>query len=325
MHRSIFARLAMMAAALVLVAGAARPALAQDEKTPAFAQVLPKDAQVLVTWGAVADATGYTVSRRNAGEEIDKAVVVNATPVKETSLVDMNLKNGQALIYSIQAVFADGSKGEPAQASGTPHAALMLGGKPFQFYDIETTNPGGVAINGNVMTIRASGADIWDGEDGQTFLATPVSGDFTMSFQLNENPKIENDESSDFGKVGAQAKFSLMPDSPYALAFASVLRTPKYMFEGRRTQGGGEGNWSGGIVDEEEKIFPAILRLIRRGNVFSAEVSTDKGATFQRLMDNQTMEGAPAEMQVGIAATAHAADLYINGLIDVPSITLTTP
>lgn len=324
MHRSMTLRLAMAAAALVLVVGGARPAFSQEEKTPAWAQVLPRDGQVLVTWGAVVDATGYTVSRRKAGEEIDKAVVVNAAPIKETSITDSNLTNGTALIYSVQASFADGSKGDPKEAVGTPHAAIMLGGKAFQSYDIETLNPGGVKIENNVLTIRGSGADLWDAEDGHTFLATPVSGDFTITMKLLENPVIENDETDEFGKVGLEAKAGMMPKSPYAFVFTSVLRTPKYMSEGRNDQGGG-GNWSGGIVDDEAKVFPAVFRMTRRGNVFSTEVSLDDGKTFQKVFDDQTMANATAEMYVGIGATAHNADFYVNGKIDPASVVLTTP
>jgi len=322
MHRSMTLRLAMAAAALVLVVGGSRPAFSQEEKTPAWAQVLPKDAQVLVTWGAVVDATGYTVSRRAAGEEIDKAVVVNATPIKETSLTDSNLKNGTALIYSVQATFADGSKGDPKEAVGTPHAAIL--GR-FQSYDIETLNPGSVAIANNVLTIRGSGADLWAGEDGHTFLATPVTGDFTISMKVLENPIIENDESSTAGKVGLEAKAGMIPDSPYAYVFTSVERTPKYMSEGRRNQGGGDGNWSGGIVDDDAKVFPAVLRLTRRGNNFITEVSLDDGKTFQKVHDDQTIENAPAEMYVGIGTTSHTDGLYISSKIDANSIVLTTP
>lgn len=322
MHRTNLARLAMVAAALVLVLGGSRPARAQDEKTPAWAQVLPKDAQVLVTWAAVADATGYTVSRRNHGEGIDKAVVVNAAPIKETSLTDANLKNGTPLVYSVQAVFADGSKGDPKEAVGTPHAPILDG---YQYYDIETLVPGSVTVSGNVLSIRAAGAELWDGQDEQTFLAKPVSGDFTISMQINENPTMDEGASTARGKVGLQAKAGITPGSPAALVFTSVERSPKYMYEGRRNQGGGEGNWSGGIIDDEQKVFPAILRLTRRGNVFSAEVSLDKGATFQKVFDDQTMENAPAEMYVGIVAVALDAESYVNGKIDVPSFKLTTP
>jgi hypothetical protein len=186
-------RLAMVASALALVAGLALPAFAQDEKTPAWAQVLPKDGQVLVTWAAVKDATGYTVSRRMVGEEIDKAKAVNAAPVKETSLVDQGLTNGTSYIYSVVASFADGSKGDPKEAVGTPQAAITLAGKPFQSYDVETLNPGSAKVDGNVLTIQGAGADIWDAADGHTFLATPVSGDFTFTIKLNEKPVIAND------------------------------------------------------------------------------------------------------------------------------------
>jgi hypothetical protein len=316
--------LVALSSALFLVAGT-QTAMAQDEMTPAFAQVLPSDGQVLVTWGAVKDATGYTVSRRNPGEEITSAKVVNGTPTKDTSLIDSGLTNDKPLIYSIEAVFADGSKGEPKEAAGTPHKAIL--GK-FQYYDLETINPGGVTVADNVLTIRASGADIWDGEDGQTFLATAVAGDFTITMQLNEVPKIENDESSAFGKVGVQAKNSITPDDAYALVFASVERTPEFMFEGRRAAGGDSEDWSGPPTDDgvafEDAKFPVWLRLQRTGSTFISSYSND-GTTFKKLADNQNIQNPPATMYVGIAATAHSDGLYVNGKIKADSIVITTP
>jgi hypothetical protein len=320
-------RLAMVASALALVAGLALPAFAQDEKTPAWAQVLPKDGQVLVTWAAVKDATGYTVSRRMVGEEIDKAKAVNAAPVKETSLVDQGLTNGTSYIYSVVASFADGSKGDPKEAVGTPQAAITLAGKPFQSYDVETLNPGSAKVDGNVLTIQGAGADIWDAADGHTFLATPVSGDFTFTIKLNEKPVIANDGSSDFGKVGPQVKAGVNPGSPYALVFASVSRDPEFMLEGRRVQGGGD-TFSGpaggeGVLPDDAK-WPTWLRLVRKGQVFQAFYSED-GTNFKQIFEDQTMQDMPADVYVGIAATSHNDDERVIGKIDVPSITLTTP
>jgi hypothetical protein len=281
-----------------------------------------------VTWAAVKDATGYTVSRRNAGEDISKAVVVNAQPIKETSLTDTGLTNGKPLVYSVQAIFADGSKGDPAEASGTPQTPIL--GK-FQFYDIATTNPGSVAVdNNNVLTIRASGADIWDTADNHTFLATPVSGDFTITMKLLERPVIENGESSDAGKVGLQAKFSITPGDPYALVFASVSRDPEFLYEGRMHAGGGDGatfsgpSSGGDVPGPDDAKFPAWLQLSRKGNVLSSSFSDD-GKTFKKVFDDQTFENVPAQIYVGIAATAHNADFYVSGKIDATSITITTP
>jgi hypothetical protein len=321
MHRRTCIHLTVLAAAMALVAGTIQPARAQDEKTPAFAQVLPADGKALVTWGAVKDATGYIVSRRNVGEDASKNVVVNAQPTKETSLTVEGLTNGTPIIFSVQALFADNSKGDAKEAVGTPHAPIL--GK-FQFYDISTLNPGKVTVDNNVLLIRASGADIWDAEDGQTFLATPVSGDFTITMKLNEVPTIENGEDSTFGKVGLQAKFSITPGDPYALVFASVMRDPEIMYEGRTNPGGGDGNWSGGTTNFDETKFPQFMRLTRRGAVFSAEQSTD-GKTFTKVFDDQTMQNVPQTMFVGIAATAHNADFYVNGKIDATSVTITTP
>jgi hypothetical protein len=324
MYRRTCICLTVLAAAMMLAGGATRPVFAQDEKTPAFAQVLPKDGQVLVTWATVKDATGYTVSRRNAGEDISKAVVVNAQPIKETSLTDTGLTNGKALTYAVQAIFADGSKGDPKEASGTPNPPVL--GK-FQLYDIETINPSTVTVDSNnVLTIHAAGADIWDNLDGQAFLATPVSGDFTLTAKILAAPTGGDPT---YGKVGVQAKFSITPGDPYAFVFASVARDPEFMFEGRTVAGGGDGNFSGpssggDVPDPDNAKFPVWLQLKRVGNVFSSSYSND-GKTFSKVFDDQTFDNAPKDMFIGIAATAHDDSTYLDGKIDATSITITTP
>jgi regulation of enolase protein 1 (concanavalin A-like superfamily) len=323
MHRRTCIHLTVLAATMALVAGTIQPARAQDEKTPAFAQVLPADGKVLVTWAAVKDATGYTVSRRNVGDDISKAVVVNAQPIKETSLAVDGLTNGTPILFSVQAIFADGSKGDPKEAVGTPQTPIL--GK-FQFYTLETTNPGSVSVdNNNVLTIHSAGADIWDTADGQTFLATPVSGDFTLTAKVLGAP---TGGEPTYGKVGVQAKYSITPGDPYALVFASVARDPEFMFEGRRQAGGGD-NFSGpsaggDIPDPDNAKFPVWLRLTRKGNVLSSSYSND-GKTFSPVFDDQTFDNAPQTMYVGIAATSHDDATYLDGKIDATSITITTP
>jgi len=324
MHRRTCIHLTVLAAAMALVAGTIQPARAQDEKTPAFAQVLPADGKVLVTWAAVKDATGYTVSRRNVGEDISKAVVVNAQPIKETSLTVDGLTNGTPILFSIQAIFADGSKGDPKEAVGTPQAPIL--GK-FVFYTIETTNPGSVTVDSkNVLTIHTAGADIWDTADGQTFLATPVTGDFTLTAKVLGAP---TGGEPTYGKVGLQAKFSITPGDPYALVFASTHRDPEFMFEGRIDAGGGGTNFSGpssggDVPDPDSAKFPVWLQLKRVGKVLSASYSND-GKTFSKVFDDQTFDAAPQTMYVGIAATSHDDATYLDGQIDATSITITTP
>jgi len=53
----------------------------------------------------------------------------------------------------------------------------------WQSADIGDTEPGSTDIVGDVITITANGADIWDSADGCRYVYREVSGDFEISLR----------------------------------------------------------------------------------------------------------------------------------------------
>jgi hypothetical protein len=325
MQRKAFRHLTALAAGMALAVGATRSVPAQGTpRAPAGVTAFPSDGSVLIAYGGVPNAVGYNIYRREAAQAADQNALVNAQPALQTFFIDSGLANGKPLLYSVKAVFLEGDKRAEGPASAevvvTPHAPIL---GAFFWHDIGTMNPGRVTVNGNVLEIRASGDDIYDNADGQTFLAVPVAGDYTLTAKLLEKPTIEDGLESNSGKAGVQIKFSLQDGDPYAFAFASVSRDPEFMFEGRRIFGGGpDGNFAGGTTSEADAKFPVWLRLVKKEDTISALQSYD-GKTFEEIFDAQEFAHLPVVTYAGITATAHSDERYINARFELSSLQIT--
>jgi regulation of enolase protein 1 (concanavalin A-like superfamily) len=323
MHRSIYSCLAMMAVALGLVAGGTAYAAPVD--TPSAPILTPDDGRVLVEFGGVLKATGYNVYRHAAG---GTAALVNATPTTQSWLVDDNngagLTNGTPLFYSVKAV-VNGAEG-PASAENVTTPAPPLFGS-LRLYNITTPGinpaPGSVTLDSasDTVTIHASGDDIWDAQDGQSFLAAPVTGDFTITAKFLGAP---TGGEPTYGKVGLMMRTGLEPLDPYAYAFISVHRDPAIMFEFRKLlDGTGNGGGGNGDIADDQK-YPVYLRLSRQGTTMSAQQSLD-GSNWTDIYDAQDFTRLPPTVYVGVSATAHMDGSYLDGKFQASSLSITTP
>jgi hypothetical protein len=331
------------AAALALAAVLAGPAWAQlvvgPFVAPASFYVIPRDGAIVLSWSAVLNPAlvGYNVYRRDTGRAADANVLMNATPIIITSVVDAGadnkgLKNGTSYIYSVKGVFL-GSDGKPVEGSATRDVVATAQAPVkglFTLYDIQTLNPGSAAVDaGNVLTIQGSGADVWDNVDAFSFLAVPVSGDFQITIKVLERPAKVTAATNNSGKVGLQIKTDLTPGSAYAYIFASITRDPEHHFEGRGTVNGSGTNKTfseGSTINSADATFPVWLRLVRKGSVIQAFIATNAaGTNFQQVGSDQDFGTLPNIVQVGVAATAHADGTYVLGKLDYSSLKIENP
>jgi hypothetical protein len=331
-------------AALVLAAGLAGPAQAQLVVGPFVAPspfyVIPRDGAIVLSWGAVLNPAlvGYNVYRRDPGQTADKNVLMNATPLVITSAIDAGadnrgLANLTAHIYSVRAVYL-GTDGKAVEGPSTrdivASAQAPIKGI-FTLYDIETLTPGNATLDAsNVLSIRGSGAEIWDTRDAHSFLAVPVSGDFQITIKLNERPSKATPGVSNSGKIGLEIKTDLQVGAPYAYLFASVARSPnEYLYEGRKNFGGGDASLrfsQGPGIDTTVATFPVWLRLVRKGNVIQAFIALDAaGASFTQVGDDQDFGTLPPIVQVGVAASALSEGDYVLGKLDYNTLKIESP
>lgn len=304
---------------------------------PSSFYLVPRDGAIVLTWSAVLNPAlvGYNVYRRETGRTADTNVLMNATPLLTTSAVDAGadnkgLKNGTAYVYSVKGVFL-GSDGKAVEGPATRDIAATAQPPIRGFlvlYDIETLNPGSATLDAsNLLTIQGSGAGVSDTVDALSFAAVPVANDFQVTIKLNERPSKATTGTSDFGNVGLQIRTDLAPRSAYASLFAAVTRNPEHLFEGRGTVNGAGANRSfsvGSGIDSAAATFPVWLRLVRRGAVIQAFISTN-GTTFQQVGTNQDFGTLPANLQVGVAATAGSDGNYVLGKLDYSTLKIENP
>jgi hypothetical protein len=339
MHRRPCIHLAVLAAATALAAGMARPAHAQG-----ILQAFPQPGgAVLLTWNAVPirKDVGYNVYRRDVGVAVDKAVLLNPQqPITSTTFTDAGpdgkgLPIGKPVVYFVRAVYQDAA-GKPfegsysQQAVATPQNPIQLPGLPqdaFMFYwDIDTANPGSVTLAGNELTIRASGPDLWDRFDGQTFVGLPVTGDYQFTAQLKEKPtNVDEAQGNGWAKIGVEIRAGALNGDDMGILFASVQRDDEILFEGRKIFGSsgveGASRFSSPGTNFSDTTFPVWLRLVKQGTKISAFQSFDD-KTYTQVGDTQDYGILPPITYVGLFVTAARDGQYAIGKFDAASVKL---
>jgi hypothetical protein len=271
----------VLAGAFALAAALPLPAHAQRfdlSDQPGSIQAFPNSGEVLVTYGAVPNAVGYNIYRRGLSQSYDQRIRVNPQPIPQTFFLDTGLTNDTPLLYSAKAVFQDGKEGfsPTPEVVVTPHAPIL--GALFA-YDIGTVNPSSWTVgrpgtaDAGVLTVRASGGELWDNYDSGTFIGAPVSGDFTLGAQVLARPEGSPNNGA---KAGIMVRESLSSGGRYAFLFVSQSREPEVLFEGRKgILGGAPGNFAQAGTSLADTKFPIWLQLRLRGSTISAWQSYD--------------------------------------------------
>src|SRR5205807_91428 len=143
--------------------------------------------------------------------------------------------------------------------------------------DIGTTTPGTTALDNNgVLTITASGADIWNTTDSFRFVATAVSGDFSLSAKLLAKPAGGPKNTSTWVKAGVMVRESLDPGSREAYVVSTSGNgvvfgdRPAYQSSNSANQNG---------TSDAKTTYPVWLRVSRAGDNVSGFQSSD-GTTY---------------------------------------------
>jgi hypothetical protein len=281
MKRGRYVKLAAMAGMLVLSVGTIQSAHAAGlPATPARVQAIPGPGAVLITYSTALNATGYNVYRRPASQAADTAVKVNAQPTPYTWLIDDNqgqgLTNGAPLLYFVKAVQSDGAEGAASSDVVVTPQVPILGG--LYVHDIGTTFPSTVTLEGDVLTITASGHELWNADDGGTFVGAAVAGDYSVTAKLLERQTGGHEGAA---KVGVMIREGLVPGDRYAINAAFRGRGVK--FERRTNVLGSDGTAvaEDGTVHDDMQ-YPIWLRLTKEGSVVTAYESFD-GTDFTQV------------------------------------------
>jgi hypothetical protein len=154
---------------------------------------------------------------------------------------------------------------------------MTFNGAEVDFADLTSedigTDGGSVDYSNGVCTVKADGADIWGTADGFRFTYAEVSGDFEVVLKAES---IEH--TNDWAKIGPMVRQNNSAGSPYVFMLARALEGNRY-FQERMEQDGSATDTGGSVTDPVG--FPVWLKITRKGDDFTADVSTDGNTWIQ--------------------------------------------
>jgi hypothetical protein len=283
------------------------------------------DKSVLVTWNSVALPAGdvtYNVY------QVDPTMVssikkLTATPIKETSFLAQGLTNGTPYLFAISAV-ADGVESglqypEPSQGKGGRNLPTVVPDPPvlgiLSLINIGTATPGSVTVTGDgaaaKIDMQAGGWDINEAGDGFSFLAMSQAGDQDVSVRCVSGPTT-NANGGGMELAGLMFRESLDAGSRFAMA--QVSSTGPLTFKRRKNPYATPVTTDVSRTDNTKR--PITLRLVRKGDQFSAFYSEDNGTTWQKLGDPDTIPGFAKTPYIGLALSAHSEGDTSEAIID---------
>lgn len=207
----------LLAGVLALAAGSIKPAHAGPPAVPAMPEATPGNGAVLLTFGAIPTAASYNIYRSNADKEGDQPAKVGSAA--SGFFIDTAVTNGTNYSYTIKAV--DKSGAESAASEPVLVAPQVPIGPGLMLHYLESNpaiKPATLTVDAasDTLTFRSNGEDIWDNKDSGDFLAMPVAGDYSISFEVLEKPVAEAPNTSNNVKVGPMIRDSLTVGSRYA-------------------------------------------------------------------------------------------------------------
>ena len=179
--------------------------------------------------------------------------------------------------------------------------------KPWAADDVGAVGQAGTTTaSGPAFAVSAGGSDVWDTSDAFHFVHQQWTGDGVLVARIEQLAKPVD---ASFAMAGIMFRESLAAGAPHA----SLVMTTDGKAKFRRRLTTGAATWSDGPGVGTTSV-PRWVRLSRRGNVFTAEISAD-GSTWTRVHVAVTV-ALPQTIEVGFFALR-------NGGVNVASARLT--
>ena len=189
-----------------------------------------------------------------------------------------------------------------AIARATFSAVSVNQARAWASQDIGAVSIAGTFVNGSsAMELTGSGADIWGTADAFRFAWVPMTGDGEVVARVRSI-----DYASAWSKAGVMIRQSLAPGAAHAFMLVSAGKG--YAFQRRDVADQISVNTPGGAG-----TAPAWVRLVRRGDTFTAFVSADGNLWTQVGTDTIPMGQV---VYAGLAVTSHAATAAARGVFD---------
>jgi eukaryotic-like serine/threonine-protein kinase len=202
--------------------------------------------------------------------------------------------------------------------------ASSIGGRVVVLHlqDFNTKKPFSANYDGNLITIEAGGADIWQNRDQFIYAYTTVSGDFDYRLRIHSvAPGLDS-----YTRVGLMARDSLNDPSCREVTIG-VNSTNTFQVLVRAMAGGG-------TASQPPNPLPAAyhsnswVRLQRTGSVFHT-YSSSNGTDWTQIYQFDGLAGPEGPfadpIYLGIATCAHSTDAQTTALVSDLGTTITVP
>jgi hypothetical protein len=167
----------------------------------------------------------------------------------------------------------------------------------------------------NGFIITATGGDIWGAKLGCSlaYIDGGLSGDFTIEYTIEEHT---GDPPTTWTKTGVMIAEAIDPETPYVFLASMpsnedvALNDKGVKLVTRAEWAGDAGPGSNGFAPLQ---WPVTYKVVREGDLFTASVSFDGGATYESVADaadgkeDNTTVALPDPVVVGIAINGHNA------------------
>ena len=174
----------------------------------------------------------------------------------------------------------------------------------WQSTDIGAVGAAGRFTDGDPVVIEGSGADIWNTADAFHYAYQQITGDWEMVVRVGSIEAVHA-----WTKAGIMFREHLGPGSKHVSWFATAGKGLAFQ---RRVGDGGISTHIAGPT----AFAPVWLRVVRRGNVFSAYYRHQHQQGWQQaVVDGGTVQ-MPATIYVGMAVTSHQAGTLATATFD---------
>lgn len=244
--------------------------------------------QVNLTWADQASTeTGFRVERATGGGPF---VEIAVAPANATTFSNAGLAAGTTYAYRVRAT--DGTLDSAYSNTSTVTTPASTPPGTWEHGDIGAVGlAGSDEASGNTITVRGSGADIWESSDGFRFVYQAKTGDCLVEAQVTSLTNTNG-----WAKAGVMIRGSLAANA--ANTFICLTPTNGLNVQNRSTTGGTttstRGPW--GLT------APYWVRLERTGSTIVASASPD-GVTWLTIATH--VVSMDATVYVGFAVTAH--------------------
>jgi autotransporter-associated beta strand protein len=266
--------------------------------TPAGLAASAGDAQVSLSWSAVAGATNYQVKQATLA---GGPYTLIATPTSP-ALVLTGLANGTTCYYVVSAANAAGVSADSAPVSATPGNLPS----PWQKSDVGSAGATSASYLSGVFTLAGGGAGIAAAADDFSYTYQSTNGDCSVVAHV---ASIQNTNSS--AKAGVTIRATTDANSMEA----GIWVTPSsgIIFTYRTTNGGATST-----SVSNGKTAPYWVKITRTNNTFKAYHSTN-GSSWTQLGGNRTIAMATVAT-MGMGVTSNVAGTLCPASLDSVSV-----